>query len=38
MPFTRTYVMGQADLLGIKGSETMTLKVPKMCSYNILIK
>ena len=34
--FTRVYVMGKTDLIGVKDEQDIT--IPKMCSYNILIK
>lgn len=36
-PYTKVYVVGSTDLLGFSGKEP-TVKLPKLCSYNILIK
>lgn len=38
--YTRVYVLGNPDLIGVSQPNTSepVIKVPKLCSYNILIK
>ena len=36
--YTEVYIMGETPLLGVMNSKQPTLKVPKLCSYSILIR
>lgn len=36
-PFTQVYVLGNSEILGFAGKDPV-IKVPKLCSYNILIR